>query len=153
LFQIIHAILLCHPIFRAKAASRVGCEAQSDIQGLWQFHSQRDATVETKLEIDDLQQRRIKIQEGFEANLYTAAEASARIVTIETEIQRAFTSHARQQQQTQTRAALLKYINTDITSMREFILQGKGAQINRFLRALIQKITIDPKHELIIDWR
>jgi translation initiation factor 2 beta subunit (eIF-2beta)/eIF-5 len=103
--------------------------------------------------IKQLQARRIKVQEGFENNVYTAAEASARLAEIEKEMFKLETAQQKQQQQNQNRSVILQFANTDQTALKKFILESDPSQINHLLRTLIDHITITPQNKVIIEWK
>ena len=112
----------------------------------------RETVVDNQAEIKRLQSLRLKVQEGFEANLYTPAEAGAKISRLESEIHRLQSQHQRQAQQDAMRRETLKIIDANPAAMRQFILTGDPSLINRLLHTMIQGITITPQNEVQIEW-
>lgn len=103
--------------------------------------------------IKEISARRLKVQEGYEANLYTAAEASTRLAALEEESNKLLTKQNRQAQKIQTRSELAQFANIEHTTIRSYILNADPTQVNRFLRSVIETITITPENKVNIEWQ
>jgi len=140
-----------HIGFRYRDALEIVARGIADQLGAY-TRKPRDPKVNNQDDIKKLQAQRLKVQQGYEANLYTAAEAGAKISKLETEIQRLINTHQRQAQNDATRREILKHIDTNPIAMRLFILTGDPTLINRLLHAMINNVTIAPDKTVLIEW-
>jgi hypothetical protein len=99
------------------------------------------------------QSLRQRVQEGFEAELYTAIEAQSKIVAAETEIERLIRTRERASQQHRQKQALLQFADQDLNRMRAWIIEDSPSIVNLFLTSLCEKIVITPDSELTVVWR
>jgi len=99
------------------------------------------------------EQLRQQIQTGYENKLYTLQEASARIVAIETEIERLTLQRDRAQKQSAHTQALLQLARQDLTRIHHWILHDDPTAVNHLLTALCQTIILTPMYDINIVWR
>lgn len=104
-------------------------------------------------EIIRLTNLRRKVQEGYEKEIYTEAEARTKIVAIETDLERVEFKRQHSAQQQQKKEALLAFARQDLSQIREWIMNDDPAQVNHFLTTLCKRIIVTPKHKLKIEWR
>lgn len=103
--------------------------------------------------LQSLAEARRDVQRGYEAKIYTEAEAQTRIVAIETELERLTYQAERDAQQTTHRQTLRTLAQKDLTLLETWILHDDPATVNHFLTALCQTIEITPGYELTLTWR
>ena len=104
-------------------------------------------------ELAELGQLRQRVQQGFEAGLYTEAEAGARIVSIETDMERVVSRAEREAQRHQHQQALLQFAEQDLEKLHDWILRDDPTIVNRLLTALCEEIRISPLRELTVVFR
>ena len=122
--------------------------AEAIVEAIKQYSRENDikadtASIESK--IKNAEQRRQKIQQGFEAEIYTPTEASKLITTIEKEIETLTDQITLLQTQTQTRSQIIALAQSDLTQLKNWILTDHPATVNRLLTALCETIIIHPK--------
>lgn len=103
--------------------------------------------------ISKLEELRREIQAGYKAKIYTIAEASREIASIETEIARLQRQSERAAQHVQRRQTLLALAQQDLSILQDWIIHDDPTTVNHLLTALCQTIQITPRYELTIIWR
>lgn len=112
------------------------------------------AVEELSQKINTAQQRRVKIQQGFESSLYTTDEASKHMTEIEKDIEKLNNQIARLNQRQQQQQTLIALASQSLTQFQDWILHDNPATVNRLLTTLIERITIHPQtHRLTIHFR
>jgi DNA invertase Pin-like site-specific DNA recombinase len=109
------------------------------------------AAPDPSRKIEQLKARRRKIQEGYEKDLYTAAEASDRMSALERE------AEALQQTVLNREQAALAWENwragADLTRLAEWIRTDDPALVNRLLTSIIETVVVSPDRSMRVVWR
>jgi DNA invertase Pin-like site-specific DNA recombinase len=123
------------------------------IQHFSQTPSQYQLAESIDAQIAEQQQLRIRVQDGFETRLYTPDEAHARIITIETEIDRLTRQRERLIQTSVNRDRIIQLAATSMDKLKHTILHGDPTTINQLLTTLCEAITIDKHYNMKVIWR
>lgn len=94
-----------------------------------------------------------EVQSGYEAKIYTRAEAAHKISAIEAEIAKLQRQADRAAQYGQHRQTLQQLAQQDLSQLKDWIQQDDPATVNQLLTALCQTIEISPRYEINIHWR
>jgi len=98
-----------------------------------------------KQKIETARARRVKIQQGFEADLYTAIEASKLITTIEKDIETLTNQITHLENHTQANQNLATLAQNNPADIAEWIKNDSPAIVRHLLTTLCESITITPK--------
>ena len=103
----------------------------------------------------DLAEQRTLIQEGFQAKIYKASEASAHVQEIERQEQTIQKELAdlRRLQQTRAEMQLIAGGLLDIDDLAGWIRSDDPAIVNRLLSALCEVVWVTPEFQFTIQWR
>lgn len=116
--------------------------------------TKQDQEARLTARLNELQEQRALIQEGFEAHIYKKEEAADRLGKIETEelnIQKQLAELQRVQQVRSEFQALSGEL-MQLDDLATWITTDDPAVINRLLSALCQTVWLDPEYQITIDW-
>lgn len=122
--------------------------AETIVEELKNYNAKNNITADTtslEQKIKNAAQRRQKIQKGFEAEIYTATEANKLITAIEKEIETHTDQIARLQNHTHTQSHILTLAQSDLTHLKDWILQDNPATVHHLLTTLCETIIVNPK--------
>ena len=116
--------------------------------------AQEDAPKRIQSSITKLDKTRKRIQQGYEAGIYTAPEAAAKLAVIDSSTEDLHTQLQRLQLNrdltSQVRQSLTSH---DLTRFSQWIQTDDPANVHRVLSALCHKITLTPSGDIHIDFR
>ena len=115
----------------------------------------REKEARLRTSLDELGQRRARIQDGYESGLYTKEEASVRMTDLERQERTAQTQleEHRRTQRSQADFHTLAHDLSQLGELQEWIATDDPAIVNRLLSALCENLWLDPQHTLTIDFR
>ncbi len=143
----------CISIYYPIALRLVADSVIKALQGYAVAEAVTDPLAQLEAQLTAQHELRQRVQQGFEAQLYNAAEAQQRIVAIETEIDKLTRQRTRLSQSTQNRATLLELAQQDLTTLHAWLLHDDPATVNHLLTALCQTVTITPRYLMDVVWR
>lgn len=113
-----------------------------------------DEAEKLESEIQVLEDKRVMVQEGYEAKVYSKVEAGQKIHDLEIEKEKLVRQLERSAQQQEHRQRLMDFIETnDIEGVRDVILMLDPTEVNLVLTALCQTIVVTPRYEMRVVWR
>jgi len=112
-------------------------------------------TKENQLEglLVDMKKRRTRVQEGFEAGLYTQLEASEKLNGLEEQLSRLEQMLNESRDAAQLREEFKSQIGTRLEHFPEWIREDDPQVVHRLLHALCESIWIHPDRRIEIIWR